>query len=114
MLAVPARGQVVYRIVGRSTPRLRDFQSGRERELPRAPNQNFLDYVGISVFGSEAAALENAAKFPKLVAEVVLPSGQGFSIARTFADIDEHYSVWGDPEALLGQIIEVSRTDEPG
>jgi hypothetical protein len=111
----PAAGQTVYRVLGRSQARDWDFYSDREKGRPRAPNQDFVDFVGISVFGSQSAALANCARFPKLIAEIHLPSGNGFSIARTFADIDEHYSVWGDPELLLDHVsAEVLRVDAPG
>jgi hypothetical protein len=111
----PATGQTVYRVLGRSQPRAWDFYSDRDKGRPRAPTQEFVDFVGISVFGTRTAALANCARFPKLVAELRLQPGNGFGVARTFADIDEHYSVWGDPESLLDHASgEVLRVDAPG
>jgi hypothetical protein len=110
----PAAGQLVYRVLGRSEPRDWDFYSDRDKQRARAPRQDFVDYVGLSVFGSQAAALDNCLRFPKLVAAVRLPPGNGFSIARTFADINEHYSVWGEPEALLDNVTgDILRVDDP-
>src|SRR5829696_8536093 len=72
VLAIPARGQVVFRLVGRSEARPYDFQSNRDKGRPRWPRQDYVDYLGISVYGSEEAALRNATQYPKLIAEVVL------------------------------------------
>lgn len=113
LLVVPADGQVVFRLLGRSRPRLRDFQSARDRERPIGPQQDFLDYLGVSVFGREEVALANATQFPKLVARVHLPAGAGFTIARTLADVEEHYSVWGEPDALVNRVVDVHRVDAP-
>jgi hypothetical protein len=113
-LVVPARGQVVYRLIGRRTAREFDFQSARERERPMRPGQSFLDHVGISVFGSEAAALAMATRFPKMVAWVYLSPGEGFSIARTLPDVAEHFSVWADRAALMRRVVDVSRVEGPG
>lgn len=113
-LVVPARGQVVYRLIGRSDAREFDFQSARERDRPMRPGQAFVDHVGISVFGSEAAALAMATRFPKLIACVYLSAGEGFSIARTLPDVADHYSVWGDPAAIVRRIVHVTRVEGPG
>jgi hypothetical protein len=113
MVVVPAAGQSVYRVIGRSSPLARDFESNRDRGRPRFPRQDYIDFVGISVFGSLEAALASAARFPKLVAEVHLNAGAGLTIARTLPDIAEHYSVWGAPEDLLDRVVTVARVDAP-
>ncbi len=111
--AIPAEGQSVYRTIGRSEPREWDFQSDHGKGRPRGPQQDYIDYVGLSVFGTEDAARENAVRFPKLIVRVQLEEGCGFMIARTYADVDEHYTVWGDPEELLARVeLPVSRFDE--
>jgi hypothetical protein len=103
----------VYRTIGRSEPRDWDFQSDLRKGRPRAPQQDYVDYVGLSVFGTEDAASENAVRFPKWIARVHLEEGCGFMVARTYADVDEHYTVWGDPEELLARVeLPVSRFDE--
>jgi hypothetical protein len=74
-----------------------------------------MDYVGLSVFGTQDAARENAVKWPKLIATVWLESGRGFMIARTYVDIDEHYTLWGDPDDLLALVQgRAARFDDPG
>jgi hypothetical protein len=118
VLAAPATGQIVYRIVGRSKLANLDpmyFASNRERGRPRGPQQDYMDWLGISVFGTLDAALDNAVKYPKMIAPIRLRAGNGFMIARTEADIDHHYALWGDPEALLGHVLgDVVRVDDPG
>ncbi len=113
VVTIPTEGQFVYRTIGRSEPWDWDFQSDDGKRRPRAPQQDYVDYVGLSVFGTEDAARENAIRFPKLIARVHLEEGCGFMIARTYADVDEHYTVWGDPEELLARVdLPVSRFDE--
>jgi hypothetical protein len=112
--AVPATGQIVYRTLGRSEPRVWDFQSDRDKERPRGPEQDYLDYVGLSVFATEDAALENAVRFPKMIARLHLEEGCGFMIARTYADVAHHYTVWGDPDELAIRVQRpVRRVDQP-
>jgi hypothetical protein len=113
VVAYPANGQLVYRGIGRGHAVERDFFSDRGKERPRAPDQDYMDYVGLSVFGSLEAAEANMVRYPKRIAHVRLEEGHGFMIARTYADIDEHYTIWGDPRDLMGLVETVSRSDEP-
>lgn len=115
ILVCPAAAQTLYRIVGRSDPRLRDFQTDREKERPRGPDQTQVDYLGISMFETEDLAERNAIRYPKMIAPVRLVSGRGFTLARTEPEIEGHYAVWGDAEALLDSVDgSVSRYDAPG
>jgi hypothetical protein len=113
VVAHRANGQYVYRGIGRGHPVERDFYSDRGKERPRAPDQDYMDYVGLSVFGSLEAAEANMVRYPKRLAQVRLEEGHGFMIARTYADIDRHYTIWGDPRDLLGCVEAVTRIDEP-
>jgi hypothetical protein len=112
-IVVPARNHVVYRTLGGSQGRIRDFQSNREKGRPRAEDEDFADHVGVSVFASEELAAENAVRYPKLIAAVILSEGKGLCLARTYADIEGHYTVWGDPDDLLASVANVSRHDAP-
>jgi len=113
--AIPAAGWYVYRTIGRSEPRDWDFKSDRDKGRPRAPAQDYVDYVGLSVFRTQQAALDNAVRFPKMVARVYLEEGCGFMIARTLADVEDHYTLWGDPDELLARVERpVPRYDDPG
>jgi hypothetical protein len=66
---------VVFRTLGGSRPRVRDFQSNREKGRARADDEDFADYLGVSVFSSEELATANAVRYPKLIATVVLLRG---------------------------------------
>jgi len=112
-LVVPANGQVVFRLLGRSAAREWDFQSARDRGRGIRPRQDFLDYLGVSVFGTEEAAVAIAARFPKLVTRVHLPPGEHFMIARTLPEYEHHYSVWGDPKALMRRVVGITRINDP-
>lgn len=101
------------RTVGSSRGKIRDFQSKRERGRPRAPDEDFADYQGASVYSSEELAAENAIYWPKLIAAVVLAEDRRLCLARTYADIEGHYTVWGDPDDLLASVATISRRDEP-
>jgi hypothetical protein len=110
--AYAATGQYIYRAIGRGHPVERDFYSDRGKERPRAPDQDYMDYVGLSAFGSLEAAEANMVRLPKRDAHVRLEEGHGFMIARTYADIDQHYTVWGDPRDLMACVEAVTRSDE--
>jgi len=46
-----------------------------------------------------------------MVVRLRLDVGYGFMIARTY--VDEHYTVWGDPDELLARVERpLSRFDE--
>jgi hypothetical protein len=105
-LVAPANWQVLYRLIGDRKPKLRDFQSWRERELAtgtgsRYPDDPFIENTSISMFETAELAVRPAKNFPARVAGVVLGRDNGFSLARTDINVDGHYSVWGDPEKLL-------------
>jgi hypothetical protein len=68
------------------------------------PDETYADYLGVSMFETVELATENAVRFPKIVVAVRLMHDFGFSLARTFADIDGHYTVWGDPDSLLSAV----------
>lgn len=112
VLAVPASGQTVYRLLGKSEPRDWDFQSDRDKGRARGPRQDVMDHVGLSVFGRPEAALVNAVRWPKFLATVRLDGGHGFMVARTLAEVSDHYCVWGEPATLLAAVVRVQRFDE--
>ena len=74
----------------------------------------YMDYLGLSVFGTLEAARDNAVRYPKIIARVRLDEGAGFMIARTLADIDQHYSLWGAPEDLLARAEVFARERRTG
>lgn len=105
---------MVYRVLGRPTPRERDFISNRDKDRPREDDEPYVEFMGVSTYGSRARAEENAVIYPKFVATVRLPPGQGFTVARTYADVADHYTVWGNPAELVECIDgEPVRYDDP-
>jgi hypothetical protein len=112
-VVVEADNHVVYRVLGKPEARERDFMSDRDKGRPRAPDQGYADFVGVSVFGSEELAETHAVRFPKFVATVHLQPGEGFMLARTYADVEGHYTLWGDPEALVRSVARVQPHEQP-
>jgi hypothetical protein len=110
-----ARHHAVFRLLGyRPEAQVRDFQSNCARGRPQGPDETYVDYLGVSVFSTEHLAVENAVRWPKHVAAVLLPQDEGFSIARTYPEIEGHYTVWGDPERLLANVERVATHSQPG
>lgn len=113
IVAVPANGQTLYRLVNRNPPRDRDFESDRKRGQPRWDEDLEVDHLGLSVFSTADQALSMARRYPKLVASVVLEPGYGFALARTMLALPGHYTIWGLSEDLLDQVTSVvTRRDE--
>jgi hypothetical protein len=104
VLLVPASGQVLYRVGGKSAARERDFQSDRDKTRPRYVDQTYVDHLGLSMFESEELAEASATNFPKFIVSVRLEPERGFMLARTESEIEGHFSVWGDPESLLESV----------
>jgi hypothetical protein len=65
------------------------------------------------MYESEELAEVSAVKYPKFIASVELQSEKGLTLARTEADIEGHYAVWGDAQVLLDLVGPVTRHDEP-
>jgi hypothetical protein len=113
-IVAPARHQIVFRVLGRTAARRRDFESNREKGRPQAPDETYADYLGVSVFSEPELAVANAVRWPKHVARILLPQSEGFSIARTYPDILGHYTIWGDPDTLLVNVERVDTYANPG
>jgi hypothetical protein len=112
---VPANGEELYRVIGRSHARPYDFLSNRDKQRSRFTRNLYADHLAVSMFESETLAVVNAVRYPKIVVAVRLDGDHGFSLARTGADIEGHYNVWGDPDDLLESVVgDPIRYDEPG
>lgn len=109
-IVAPARHQIGFRVLSRAEGRRRGFESNREKGTPQAPDETYADY---SVFLNPELAIENAVRWPKHVARVLLPQNEGFSIARTYPEILGHYTIWGDPDILLTNVERVDTHHEP-
>ena len=99
VLAMPARGQVLYRLASEPL-RGKDFESKLIRQRPRGAFEATILYAGLSMFTDVTQAASRTRRSPVVVAEVRLDEGHGFYVAKTLTD-PGHYTVWGDPELLL-------------
>lgn len=98
VLAVPATGQKLYRWAGDDLA-VKHFLSYAMKGKRPYPRQWPVLYDAISMFGSLAQARSRSNRKHLVVAEVTLVEGAGFHVAKTLSP--GHFSVWGDPEALL-------------
>ena len=104
IVAKPAAGHVLYRLVRDASGRVEDFRSHRDR-TPRRPvpaGTPWLLLVGVSMFDSPAGALAVARRRPAWIAEVRLRAGLGIHVASTGPP--GHHTVWADPRALASCI----------
>lgn len=106
-LAAPADGQLLYRIVLREIPTAYDFLSMRDRRDPQRRGEDWLLYVGLSMFADrgQAEQVRDRFKAGQHVVEVPLLAGRGFMLARTRRTAG-HYTVWGRPEELLAVVLD--------
>lgn len=98
VVAVPASGETVYRLVRKDKPEADGFKPrlllGKGR-LPRGPAIN---HAGLSTFATAEQARSRATKYESWVAKLDLPADAAVHIAKT--DGPGHYTVWGDPKVL--------------
>lgn len=100
-------GDVLYRLVRSDPPGVRDFKSSGAKGLPTFnPRNSFLLHLGLSMFESEHLA-RGRARGPTFLAEVHLREGLGFYVAKTLSE--GHFTVWGDPSALLSTARVIDR-----
>ena len=105
VVAVPARGERLFRLLGSDEPRAVDFRSNQEKGRPPFEGCPWLQHCGLSMFEHAEQAIMVARFQPLVIVQVELSKEAGFMLAKTFGP--GHYSVWGDPEALMGQAIVV-------
>ena len=102
--------QTLYRIV-QGRPAIRwDFMSNQARgQRPMGPERADPDlYGGLSLWDTPTACWGIIGRFPHTgtaVAEVVIPDGAPVRIAKTRGP--GHYTVWGDPDLLLGCVARI-------
>jgi hypothetical protein len=107
IVVAPANGEVLYRIIADSTPKVHDFLSKRDKHDPQMSREHWLLYIGLSMFADQAQAEETRDRFKpdQHIAEVELRRGRGFTLARTFRT-PGHHTVWGRPEDLLAAALD--------
>ncbi len=100
-----------YRVVLTDPPTLWDFLSHETRgiRLRRDTPHHRRLWVGLSVMDSEAAARELAQRLPQLgsfIAAVEVSEGGPITFEQTTPDL-RHYTLWGDPTAMLARVRSV-------
>jgi hypothetical protein len=100
IIAQPAQGEVLYRVVRAERPRVEDFRSHREqpRKRPVPAATPWVLLVGVSMFDTREGALQIARRRPAWVAELRVAAGRGIHVAVTGSY--GHRTVWGDPDVL--------------
>jgi hypothetical protein len=110
-LAVPASGQVVYRLVRKDKAPVDSYRSrmvSGKGSLPRSAPA--IDHAGISTFLTVEQAKSRATKYASWVTRLELRQDAGIHIAKT--GTAGHYTVWGDPKVLQKMATTVDEAGE--
>lgn len=107
VVAVPAAGQLLYRIIVDEKPAIQDFLSNHDKHNRQMGREPWLLYNGLSMLADAGQAAEMRDRFRRgqHVAEIVLNPGMGIMLARTLKT-PGHHTVWGRPEDLLMLALE--------
>jgi hypothetical protein len=99
--------RLFYRIVKADPPTRRDFTSRREKGLPpRGPELTRPQlWSGISVFDTPERARDvvRRTRMRGLLARLEIPDDAPIRLRKTLGS--GHYTLWGDPEQLLGYVV---------
>lgn len=107
---------VLYRIVKTDPPTLTSFLShaARGRPFPVGAMREMESlWDGLSMYDARGAARFTAQKRPllgKFIAMLNIPAS-AFRIEKTTSH-PRHYTVWGEPEALLRCVVSVTPVDD--
>lgn len=108
---LPTAARTFYRVGRSDPPTLADVTSNRA--AGRAPRRSTPDierlWDGISVFDTEAGARRQAGMYPwlgRFIVELAIPARSVIQVERT-TGTPGHYTLWGDPEALLAMVRSV-------
>jgi hypothetical protein len=102
VVAYPAGGQTVFRILKANQPAKDDFRSDEMAGRPKGADETWIEHTGISVYDDVHVALALIGRFPVSIAEIDLPPDAGCSIAKTGPP--HHFTVWGDRKTLLDSV----------
>jgi hypothetical protein len=99
IVVMPARGEMLYRLLSSDEVRERDFFSNHEKDRPPMDGEPHVVHCGISMYEYVDQALLRANRFPLALAAVTLSAGRGVTLAKTYGV--GHYTVWGQPSVLI-------------
>lgn len=100
-----------YRIVATSPPTIDDFRSNEAKRKPLSrptPDRQEL-WRGLSAYASLERARLTARKYPfhgRFIATLFIDTDSSISVRKTLGF--EHYTLWGEPTALLDPVISVT------
>lgn len=109
VLALPAGGQVLYRLSRPGNP-WDAYRSAVAVEKPEYPDNPAVLVAGISMWRTREQAMRRARKSPVVITQVTLTEGLNFYLAKTLGN--GHFTVWGDPERLRDQSEIVYENEE--
>jgi hypothetical protein len=111
VLARPADGQIVYRVLAGDQPELWDFKSHAERGDDRLRGEPAILWRALSVFDREDRAWRLVRRgLGRGVAAVELHSEDEVHVARTRRR-SGHYSVWGEAERLVARASALAKPE---
>ena len=107
VVAVPAAGQLLYRIILDEKPAIQDLLSNHDKHNRQMGREPWLFDNGLSMLADAGQAAEMRDRFRRgqHLAETVLNPGMGIMLARTLKT-PGHHTVWGCPEDLLMLALE--------
>jgi hypothetical protein len=100
--------RIFYRTVKHAPPTRQDFFSGKQqgKPMPKRPHQVHL-WEGISTRDNFNEARRRALANPhqgRFIAAIEIPGDGRITYERTGTN-EGHYTLWGDPDTLLSQVI---------
>jgi hypothetical protein len=108
---MPARGEVLFRLVAAGEPKQRDFKSKHDLGMPSMGAAHVV-HCGLSMFERPEQVVSRAQRYPLVVVAVTLADGVGLTLAKTFGT--GHYTVWGQADVLLARATPVAHEPGPG
>jgi hypothetical protein len=103
-----------YRIVQTDPPTANDFLSNQGKGLPQRAGESAEIWSGLSHYETAELARKTALRYPQIgrfIAMVRVTDDSGFRVEQTFRA--GHYTIWGDPEALLAAAVAIQPIERP-
>jgi hypothetical protein len=107
VIAIPARGWAVFRLVKHNPPNADDFRAMTRSRAERT-NTGEIYRLGLSHYMRAENAYAVRTNPDSMVAKVMLRPNRRIHVARTEPELPGHLDVWGPVEVLLedAQVLE--------
>jgi hypothetical protein len=105
--------KTLYRLVKTDPPTETDFLS-QKAENRRLINKKYADeFEGVSHWDSRAGAesLSGTVKGAQFVAELSIPDGSSIRYRPSFRE--GHFTIWAEPDILLGLVVRIHTINSP-